>query len=81
MKVVARLWHPAAAMLTPAHSEYVIMTGVHSSSTSALSKTEKRRRDFLLFPHATGRWAKKTDARSVYFGKWDDADGGGGVSR
>jgi hypothetical protein len=40
------------------------------------AKIGKPRPDFPLFPHATGRWAKKVRSKFHYFGKLaDDPDG------
>jgi hypothetical protein len=42
---------------------------VKSTTSKAASNPAKPRPDFPLFPHATGRWAKKVRGRFEYFGK------------
>jgi hypothetical protein len=51
------------------------MSEPHPTAPAETVKPSKPSEDFPLFPHATGRWAKKVKGRMVYFGPWDDPDG------
>jgi integrase len=44
------------------------------SENSPANKPVKPTPDFPLYAHASGRWAKKVNGRTLFFGKWEDPD-------
>ena len=50
----------------------------HSTACRSREKPRKPRPKFPLFPHVSGRWAKKVRGRFLYFGRVKDDPKGEG---